>query len=412
MADGFIVRRGGKVSEQALAPTITKVSETNTSITFTLKNNDAETATLVYRVSSLTGDGESISVAADTTTSNITVSGLDRSSAITLFVTANVTGKVKSNVTEANYDAIVFTAATGGTTEGYNLDGKRYKSHTFTSDGDFVVTTAGNGDRNQVDYLIIAGGGGGGGVFGRGAGGGGAGGYLTTLGATSGNVANKTKFTVTATTFGVVVGAGGLGGDGSASDERGFNGNHSSAFGETATGGGGGGGSKLNSTDINGRTGGSGGGGAATSITQTTSGGAGTSGQGFSGGDGAGDGATQDVQVSGGGGGASAVGVNGNKSNSLSGNGGNGLANLLRTGSNETRAGGGGGGKANTVGSSGTGGTGGGGNGSQANSGGSAGTVNTGGGGGGAGDNTLNARTGFAGGAGIVVIRYEIAPSV
>jgi hypothetical protein len=57
---------------------------------------------------------------------------------------------------------INYISATGGTTFEYNLDGKRYRSHTFTSSSNFVVTTAGTGDLNQADYLIIAGGGGGG----------------------------------------------------------------------------------------------------------------------------------------------------------------------------------------------------------------------------------------------------------
>jgi hypothetical protein len=100
MADGFIVRRGGKVSEKAETPTINFVSSTTTSITFTIKNNDAEDATIVYRVDSLTADGESISVAAGVTSGNQTISDLTEGDLITIFATANVEGKVKSNVAE------------------------------------------------------------------------------------------------------------------------------------------------------------------------------------------------------------------------------------------------------------------------------------------------------------------------
>ena len=47
-----------------------------------------------------------------------------------------------------------YTTATGGTV---TEDGD-YKVHTFTSSGDFIVSTA--GDTPEVEYLVIAGGGG------------------------------------------------------------------------------------------------------------------------------------------------------------------------------------------------------------------------------------------------------------
>jgi hypothetical protein len=100
MADGFIVRRGGKATEQALAPTITEVSVTETSITFTIKNNDAETATIVYRIDDLTAEGESISLAGGATSAAIEITGLAPDTEFIVFATANVTGKVKSNVTQ------------------------------------------------------------------------------------------------------------------------------------------------------------------------------------------------------------------------------------------------------------------------------------------------------------------------
>jgi hypothetical protein len=104
MADGFIVRRGGKVTEQALAPTITEVSVTDSSITFTIKNEDTETATIVYRIDDSTAEGESISLAGGATSSNITASGLDAETEYIVFATANVTGKVKSNVTQLSIE--------------------------------------------------------------------------------------------------------------------------------------------------------------------------------------------------------------------------------------------------------------------------------------------------------------------
>jgi hypothetical protein len=393
MSDGILTRRGGSFTLQTLAPTITKVSETGSTITFTLKNNDVETATLVYRVSSLTGDGESISVAADTTTSNIEITGLDRTSAITLFVTANVTGKVKSNVAEVFYDQLIYTAATGGTTLEYNLDGKRYKSHTFTSNGTFTVTTAGNGDRAEMDYLIIAGGGGGGNAGSGVGGGGGAGGFRTTFGTQGGLGTLDTKPTVTATSYGVTIGSGGSGGPSSTNGT-----NSSVAFTGTPTSTGGGNGGMFSPG-----SGGSGGGGRAGG-----SGGAGTVNQGFNGGSGG-------TGLGGGGGGAGVIG--GNIVGVVSGNGGNGLNSLIRTGSNEIRGGGGTGAisqRNNSTGRTrGTPGLGGGGNSEGNGQTGFAGTVNTGGGGGGGGVDLNNVSyNGGAGGSGIVIIRYEIAPSL
>jgi hypothetical protein len=134
-----------------------------------------------------------------------------------LFVTANATGKVKSEVAEQEFAVpIIYTAATGGTTLEYDDGGKRYKSHTFTSDGTFTVTTVGDaaGDRNKVDYLIIAGGGGGG--YGRGAGGG-AGGFRTTVGTQGGLGDLGDKVVVTAQGYSIVVGGGG---NGSVADNR------------------------------------------------------------------------------------------------------------------------------------------------------------------------------------------------
>jgi hypothetical protein len=99
MADGFIVRRGGVGSEQALAPTITEISKTESEIVFTITNNDASTAVILYEVDDATPDANSIELAAAATTSNITVTGLASNTSFVVYATANVTGKVKSNVT-------------------------------------------------------------------------------------------------------------------------------------------------------------------------------------------------------------------------------------------------------------------------------------------------------------------------
>jgi hypothetical protein len=397
MADGFIVRRGGKATEQALAPTITEVSVTDLSITFTIKNEDTDKAIIRYRIDDIDDEGEIIELAGGATSSNITESGLDDDTEFIVFATANVTGKVKSNVTQlaiTTDKGIVFTAATGGTTEEYDDGGKRYKSHTFTSNGTFEVTTVGDAtdDRNKVDYLIVAGGGSGGGRLG---GGGGAGGYRTTNGTSGGNSSAESKITVTAQSYGITVGAGG---SNVSEGTRGNNGTNSSAFGITSTGGGGGG-ARGSNTLGQGKDGGSGGGGGGTNDAMTGPGGSGTSNQGKNGAD-----KVKDTGAGGGGAGQQPqdpIEFDG-------GDGGNGLANTLRTGSNETRAGGGGGG---SVDERGVGGTGGGGNGGEEDNNAESGQENTGGGGGG-GNNIPNERISGNGGSGIVIVRYEIAPSV
>jgi hypothetical protein len=374
MADGFIVRRGG-AGKQALAPTITFVSKTDTQIVFTIKNNDTSTAVILWEIGDTTPDANSFELAADTTSSNITVTGLTQGTEYIVYATANVTGKIKSNVSELSIttDAIIYTAATGGTTLEYDDGGKRYRSHTFTSNGTFEVTDVGNDDRNQVDYLIIAGGGGGGGSSSssNGGGGGGAGGYRTTLGTSGGNSSAESKVTVTVTSYGVTIGSGGSGG---AASNDGVNGANSSvAFASTITSTGGGrGGFSTNS----GATGGSGGAPGGNSA----AGGTGAAGSGISG-QGNNSGTRPAFQALGaGGGGAGGVGSN-------NGTGGSGLNNLLRTGSNETRAIGGTSAASPTPVSAG---------------------ANTGSGGNG---NTGGSRAGGNGGSGIVVIRYEIAPT-
>ncbi|KKW33548.1 MAG: hypothetical protein UY79_C0020G0006, partial [Parcubacteria group bacterium GW2011_GWA2_53_21] len=251
--------------------------------------------------------------------------------------------------------------ATGGTitTSGNNT------IYTFTSSGTFQVT-AGSGN---VNYLVVAGGGGGGNSNG---GGGGAGGMLT--GTTA----------VSAQSYTVTVGAGGVSGEGGTA-ANGAN----SVFGAiTATGGGGG--ALENGT---GASGGSGGGAPGYCGAATSNVGAGTSGQGNTGGVGF---CTSGVTYNGGGGGgASAVGGAG--VSGVSGAGGAGTSSSI-SGSAVTYAGGGGGGG---YASSSSGGAGGGGAGGPTQGvAGTAGTANRGGGGGGGG----NAGVSGAGGSGIVII--------
>jgi hypothetical protein len=111
-----------------------------------------------------------------------------------------------------------YVIATGGTV---TICGD-YKIHTFTSDGCFSVSLAGNpAGSDTVDYLVVAGGGGGAGTNGPGCGGrggGGGGGFRVSNGyaipapTMSPLAACVSSLPVTATTYPITVGSGGSGG--------------------------------------------------------------------------------------------------------------------------------------------------------------------------------------------------------
>jgi hypothetical protein len=188
----------------------------------------------------------------------------------------------------------IFTIATGGTINNYTVGGLNYKSHTFTSGSNFVVSQVGTNP--TIDVVIVAGGGGGGTDRG---GGGGAGGMQT---ATQ---------TISATTYSVTVGTGG-----SANGGQGGN----SVFNGVTSSGGGHAGWCCYANPSNG---GSGGG---CSANGGCTGGTGISGQGNAGGNTPGTG-----WMGSGGGGKGAAGVAADGSGPAAGG-----TNDYRTGSNET----------------------------------------------------------------------------
>jgi hypothetical protein len=245
----------------------------------------------------------------------------------------------------------------------------------------------------SLEYVIVAGGGGAGSGNGppsASGGGGGAGGYRSSVAGESsgGGALAETPLTITpGATYSVVVGAGGVG----QNDLAGTSGNISSLGTIVSLGGGGGGcGNAASGQPL---SGGSGGG------HDYGAGAAGTAGQGFAGGNGRANGGSD--YYGGGGGGAGQVGAS--STLGVNGAGGNGVSSNI-TGTATFRAGGGGSGKYNfnNGAAAALGGLGGGGRGSDGTgAGGSAGTVNTGGGGGGG-----PRATPFAGGSGIVIVRY------
>ncbi len=257
-----------------------------------------------------------------------------------------------------------------------------YRIHTFTSDGNFIITDP--TPVRRIDILCIAGGGGGG--SGSCGSGGGAGGCIVEI-----------DKVVSPATYAITVGAGGL---------KDVNGGDSS-FGTLIETTGGGHGVNANLIGI---AGGSGSGGGQSNTEQA--GGAGIDSQGNSGGVGCKLGDPLAVKA-GGGGGKETAGANyDDQVKTIGASGGAGITNNF-SGADVDYAGGGGGGLvANAYSFITTPGiaTHGGGNGGcnpNANgigiTDGSPGTPNTGGGGGGAGYN----KDGGPGGSGIVIIRYE-----
>ena len=307
-----------------------------------------------------------------------------------------------------------FISATGGTVTTVDTN---YKVHTFTGPGTFCVSSVGNpAGSNEVSYMVVAGGGAGGthtNPAGQGAsGGGGAGGFRegktpqctytsSPIACTSGS---NNGLPVSATSYPIVIGAGGSqrnypapanGGDGS-----------NSSFSTITSHGGGGGG--RGGQNCAGNAGGSGGGGAG--APGSNAGGSGNTpslspAQGTNGGAG-----KCAAYGGGGGGGATVAGWNATTAGSpLAPTSGTGATTSINGTPTAFAGGGGGGGWASTSATTNAGGAGGGGTGafgpypSSTNA--TAGTTNTGGGGGGS-FGSPNA-DGGAGGSGIVIIRYK-----
>jgi len=261
--------------------------------------------------------------------------------------------------------------ATGGTITDNVVGEITYRTHTFTTSGNFSISS-----NMAIDVLVVGGGGGGGGWYNGG--GGGAGGAVF-----SSNVK------ITAGTYSVVVGIGGI----SSLSDAGSKGADSSFNSFIGYGGGGGGAWQSSSSLLHGGCGGGGGG--------TNTGKWSAPGTGIQGGNGgyAGWGIG-----TGGGGGMGGNGSNG--SDNAYGGGGNGGPGQTYTvgGTSYTVAGGGGGGDYGSYqggsGGSGIGGTGGN---TTYNTPGTDGAANTGSGGGGSPGNAI---IGGNGGSGVVIISY------
>lgn len=90
-------------------PTISYVSKTDTSITFTVTNNDSQTATIYYEHSDATPDAASVSVAAGATSANLTITGLTTGQSYTVYAQATRAGAGNSNVVSLNVTTAAWT---------------------------------------------------------------------------------------------------------------------------------------------------------------------------------------------------------------------------------------------------------------------------------------------------------------
>jgi hypothetical protein len=286
--------------------------------------------------------------------------------------------------------------ATGGTV----TTSGDFKIHTFTGDGNFVVSQL--GPDNTIDYLVLAGGGGGGNTPGEQAGGGGGGGLRSAKTGNHGSYtvhpnSSTTGVTISAATFPITVGGGGAA-PGPSSSASGSNSVFSTI---TSAGGGRGGSGGPGDSAENGGSGGGGGwnqgrGNGNTPPVSPPQGGDGGRGN---------QGSVPSVR--GGAGGGSGSGNDGSDLNvpgNAAGAGGAGATNHITGSPVVYGSGGGGGGLSNPTWntSKGNGGTGAG-NGADNGSAATSATANRGGGGGGA----SGAQAGSAGGSGVVIIRYK-----
>jgi hypothetical protein len=159
----------------------------------------------------------------NTTGSPISVTGLTPNTTYTFYVRAKNAYGVGPQSAGVNATTNpTFISASGGTTLDYASGGFTYRSHTFTGNGTFTVSSTGS--FGVVDVHLVGGGGGGGWSYGAGGGGGGG--------------RTQTSVGIAATGYSVVV--GGAGSNTFGSPYTGVAGGTSTVMGFSAGGGGGG----------------------------------------------------------------------------------------------------------------------------------------------------------------------------
>jgi hypothetical protein len=126
MAESYITRKGSSGPQTEL-PVITFISLNDTSLTFTIRNEDDNQAFVYYELDDDTPDANNITLNGNTTSSNIVLSGLTPGTEYTLYVWADAFNKSTSQV-------VSNTQTTTNTTANptINYVSKTFNSITFT----------------------------------------------------------------------------------------------------------------------------------------------------------------------------------------------------------------------------------------------------------------------------------------
>jgi len=102
MGEGFIVRKGGGGAKTANV-TITEVSVGFFDYTFTITNNDSESALILWEIGDLTPDENTVELASGATSSEIVISGLTDNTSYSLYAAALGNGKTLSDAVEKSF---------------------------------------------------------------------------------------------------------------------------------------------------------------------------------------------------------------------------------------------------------------------------------------------------------------------
>lgn len=163
-----------------IAPTITYVSKTFDSITFTVKNNESESATIFYENGNAIPTANSITLNAGQTSGNLTISGLNKNTSYTIYAQALIGTRNRSTAvsfTQTTLDwetlanpTITFVSATSSSLT-FTLRNNAvvsadiyYELDDTTPDANFVTLGAGSTSSNitisglnpSTSYIIYA----------------------------------------------------------------------------------------------------------------------------------------------------------------------------------------------------------------------------------------------------------------
>jgi hypothetical protein len=171
MAESYITRKGGGGGPQTELPVITFISVTDTSLTFTIRNEDDEQAIVYYELGDDTPDSASITLNGNTTSSNIVFNDLTPGTSYTLYVWATAFNKSVSQTASNTQSTtnltvnptITYISSTGNsiTLTVKNNDNTTatiyYEENDNTPDANSIVLNAGQTSSNLTISNLNAG---------------------------------------------------------------------------------------------------------------------------------------------------------------------------------------------------------------------------------------------------------------